>query len=81
MSDDEQTVPQQPAPDDMAARVIEALRAQALGALDYTLDEEGDAAVRKGVTRLHGAAAALRAVPLTNADEPGFIFRPYCAGG
>lgn len=33
--------------------------------------------IRAGVTGLREAAAALYAVPLTNADEPGTLFRVY----
>ena len=60
------------------AALVEAL----LGVVEQLhgpLDDERREQLRGGLQRSRGAAAALYAYPLTNADEPTTIFRPFRA--
>jgi hypothetical protein len=61
--------------------LAQALTAAAAASLPYQLSEEQRATVRENVERHLKLAAALRAYPLQNADEPDFVFRPYRAEG
>jgi hypothetical protein len=56
-------------------QVVDAFMTVAVAAQGGTLDEEGRERLRQNVERLCGAAAALDAYPLTNADEPDASFR------
>ncbi len=60
------------------AALVEAM----LGVVEQMHGPQDEAAreqLREQLRRARGAAAALCAYPLTNADEPSVIFRPYRA--
>jgi hypothetical protein len=57
----------------------EALLAAVLARHGARLDEAGIALVRERIEQSQAAAAAMRAVPLTNADEPDASFRAVTA--
>lgn len=66
----------QAAPDPM----VEAMLAQVRAALAWELSEEEAAVVRGRIEGALKMAATLRAYPLTNADEPDFVFIPHREG-
>jgi hypothetical protein len=60
------------------AALVEAM----LGVVEQThgpLDGAAREQIREQLRRARGASAALYAYPLTNADEPATIFRPFRA--
>jgi hypothetical protein len=59
-------------------RMLELIRQQYP---DPRLDEAGIAEIREELEAQLARSARLSAFPLTNADEPGFIFRAYRAEG
>ena len=64
------------APDPM----VEAMLAQVRASLKWELSDEQVAQVRERLAGSLKMAAALRAYPLTNADEPDFVFIPHLEG-
>jgi len=48
---------------------------------DPRLDEAGIAEIREELEAQRARSARLSAFPLTNADEPGFVFRAFRAEG
>ncbi|HEY7294305.1 MAG TPA: hypothetical protein VH916_04645 [Dehalococcoidia bacterium] len=59
-----------------------ALIAAMLSVIERThgpLNEAARQQLREGLRRAQSASAALYAYPLSNADEPGTIFRPFRA--
>jgi hypothetical protein len=70
-----------PQADETNERLVQAMLDQVLATLAYELSDDDVAAVRANVERSAKMAAALRAVPLANADEPDFVFQPYRAEG
>ncbi len=63
--------------DPEATREVEALFALVRERYGARLGAEELEDVRKGIESIVGAARALRAVRLTNADEPGQAFAAY----
>jgi len=60
------------------AALVEAM----LGVVEQTHGPQDEAAreqLREQLRRARGASAALYAYPLSNANEPGVIFRPFRA--
>jgi hypothetical protein len=70
-----------PIPVEPAAERVDAAVAAAIAELTYELDDAGRAAVREKVIGHLKLGDALRAFPLTNADEPDFVFSVYRAEG
>lgn len=64
--------------------LIDAIVEQRLGELTARFgnrwSEDELAEIRSRIRRSAKSAEALRSVPLTNADEPGNVFRPHRAG-
>ena len=71
-----QQEPEQTQPDPM----VEAMLAQVRASLRWELSEEEVAVVRGRIEGSLKMAATLRAYPLTNADEPDFVFIPHREG-
>ncbi|GEM_PF-2146278 len=64
--------------DEAEAALVSAM----LGMVEQThgpLDEAAREQLRESLRRTRSAASALYAYPLSNADEPGTIFRPFRA--
>ncbi len=76
MADREQTAEQMP-----DAEMVRAVLAYIEGQLAWDLDDAALDDVRGNVERHLKMAGKLRAVPLRNADEPDFVFRPYRGEG
>jgi hypothetical protein len=72
---------QRPADDAPDADLVEAVVAHVRELIQDERNETELVEVRKTVERHLKMAAKLRAVPLRNADEPDFVFRPYRAEG
>lgn len=68
-------------PDAPDSELVEATLGVVRRQLRYGLDDEQQTGVRESIERHQRLAATLRAYPLANADEPGFVFRPYRAEG
>lgn len=66
----------QPEPD---ARMVDAFASAVEASLDYELDDAARQVVRDTVRRHQVMAMKLRAVPVSGADEPEFMFVPYRA--
>jgi hypothetical protein len=62
---------------DALARVAAARREALEARLTHPLSEEQRAQVLKRIERTLKLAAAMRELPLTNADEPEIVFAPY----
>jgi hypothetical protein len=60
--------------------MVEAMLAQVRASLRWELSEEELAVVRGRIEGSLKMAATLRAYPLTNADEPDFVFIPHREG-
>ncbi|RIK42349.1 MAG: hypothetical protein DCC58_11085 [Chloroflexi bacterium] len=60
--------------------MVEAMLAQVRAALQWELSEEEAAVVRGRIEGSLKMAETLRAFPLTNADEPDFVFIPHREG-
>jgi len=73
MSQQEQ---EQTPPDPM----VEAMLAQVRASLQWELSDDEMAQVRSRIEGSLKQAATLRAFPLTNADEPDFVFIPHREG-
>lgn len=67
-----------PRPEDPAhTPLIEARLADLLARFGDRLDDQARAQIRGRIAHQVALGAALRRVPLTNADEPEFVFTPY----
>ncbi len=58
---------------------VEATLAAVVAEFGARFGEDERLQIRERLERQAGVAAALAAVPLANADEPDFVFRPYRA--
>jgi hypothetical protein len=72
---------QQPPAPELDEQLVEAMLAHALAHLKFELPDEDLPKLRQSVEANLRNAAILRRYPLTNADEPDYIFRPYRAEG
>lgn len=60
------------------SRAIDAMLEQVQASLDTTIDDEKELQrLRKGIEGFVNRADTLRSYPLTNADEPDFVFSAY----
>ena len=62
--------------DGTRATIVDARMAELLARYGTRFDDEQQAQLREEVGKLFDAGQELRAVPLTNADEPELVFRP-----
>ena len=62
-------------------RLAEAIATSVEASLSYELDDNARQVLRDTARRHQQMAAKLRATPLTNADEPDFVFVPFRAEG
>ena len=62
------------------SRDVDARLAVVLARFGDRLDDAGRATVRARIVAQLAEAAALRAVPLQNGDEPDFVFAPFRQG-
>jgi hypothetical protein len=66
--------PEESKPPSPVERMLDLIREQYL---DARLDDAGIAEIREELEAQLARSARLSAFPLTNADEPGFVFRAY----
>jgi len=66
---------------DVDDRLTEAIATAVEASLSYELDDEARQVLRDTAKRHQQLARKLRETPLTNADEPDFVFVPFRAEG
>ncbi|MCO5177802.1 MAG: hypothetical protein M9890_12670 [Thermomicrobiales bacterium] len=67
--------------EDVDDRLAEAIATSVEASLSYELDDAARQVLRDTARRHQQMAAKLRETPLTNADEPDFVFVPFRAEG
>lgn len=58
-------------------RLVDAFVAQVRASVDHEIEDEHIERIRKGIDDKLDQGAKLRQQPISNADEPYTIFRPY----